>query len=151
MNVKDQVLDSRFLTRSLGLLDPSPALTMHQDEPIIKAIEALKQHKVGCVTVCGNENELVGILSERDLILKVIGTAIKIESEPIKSVMTATPKTAEMTTTLAYALNPMSAGGYRHLPIVTEAGQPIGMVSVKDIIDYIVDELTEDLLAFAPS
>ena len=59
--------------------------------------------------------------------------------------MTKEPKTAEMTSTMAFVLNMMSEGGYRHMPIVDEENRPVGMVSVKDLVDFIAKKLSTDL------
>ena len=52
--------------------------------------------------------------------------------------MTANPESLRMTDSIAYALNKMSVGGYRHIPLVDNASAPVGVISVKDIINYIV-------------
>jgi CBS domain-containing protein len=61
--------------------------------------------------------------------------------------MTKEPMTVTPEVTLAYALNLMSQGGFRHLPVVDDAGRPSGVLSVKDVIDLIVSQFVEDALA----
>ena len=50
-----------------------------------------------------------------------------------------------MTCSVAYALSLMSEGGFRHIPIVDEGGKPVAIISVRDIIDYIVRTMDKDL------
>lgn len=51
-------------------------------------------------------------------------------------------------TSIAYALNLMSHGGFRHLPVVDEQGKAIGVVSVRDVLDRISELLVQDLMNF---
>jgi CBS domain-containing protein len=141
------VLDNRFLAKSLGLLDPPPPVTVAQSDPLRKALELLEEHKIGCVTILDAESKIAGIFSERDVILKVVLKSIDFDKTPISEVMTARPTVAHMTTPIAYALNMMSQGGFRHLPIVDDENYPVGIVSVKNIIDFIVRSLVKDIIS----
>lgn len=58
------------------------------------------------------------------------------------------PVTISPETTIAYALNLMSHGGFRHLPVVDEQGLAIGVISVRDILDRISELLVQDLMSF---
>ncbi|MCX7700262.1 MAG: CBS domain-containing protein, partial [Gemmataceae bacterium] len=51
----------------------------------------------------------------------------------------------------AYALNMMSVGGYRHLPVVDRDGRPVAVLSVRDIVDYLVQLYPEDVLNLPPT
>ncbi|MCB0359791.1 MAG: CBS domain-containing protein, partial [Bdellovibrionales bacterium] len=68
-----------------------------------------------------------------------------LDTTPLSEVMTSSPHTQTMTSTMAFCLTMMSEGGYRHIPIVDDDDIPIGLVSVKDIVDYIVGQLQLDL------
>ena len=142
------VVDHRFLARSLGLLNPPPPVTIFEENSLRAAIELLQTHKFGGVVVTNSAGKIVGMFTERDVVTKVCLTEIDLENTPISEVMTKNPHTAEMTTTVAFALNMMSQGGYRHIPIVDDAGYPVGMISVKNIVDYLCGTLTKDLIKF---
>lgn len=141
------ILDKRFLSRSLGLLNPKSPYTLSEDTPIRQAIEIMIEKKIGCVVITNEQDKLCGIFTERDVLLRLALRGTDVEKEPISTVMTRQPKSAEMTSTIAWALNMMSQGGYRHIPIVDEDDRPVGVVSVKDIVDYIAHTLTKDLLS----
>ena len=143
------VLDHRFLARSVGLLNPPPPLTLPQDASVRAALELLKEHRTGSLVVVDDQCGIVGIFTERDVVLKYILTDIDIDETPISQLMTADPHTEQMTCTMAYALNMMSLGGYRHIPLVDDENMPIGVISVKDIVDYIVGQLTKDIVNFS--
>lgn len=140
-------LDRRFLAKSVGLLNPLPPLSVKASEPVLNALTLLRENKTGCVVVVNDDERLVGIFSERDVMLRLVLEGIDIGSTPMSELMTPAPQTIEMTTTFAYALSMMSEGGFRHLPILDSEQIPIGMISVKDIIDYIADGLSRDLTA----
>ena len=139
------VLDKRFLSRSLGLLDPHPPLTVQSGSPAKDALKLLREHKIGCVVIVDKLDKICGIFSERDVVLKLVMTGVDITATPIDELMTKNPETATMTTTIAFALNMMSEGGFRHIPVVDDDAVPIGMVSVKSIVDYIVKSVVRDI------
>jgi len=64
--------------------------------------------------------------------------------------MTPDPEVLGLADPIAYALNKMSVGGFRHIPLVDATGRPVGIVSVKDIVDYIVDFFPNDVLTVPP-
>ena len=64
--------------------------------------------------------------------------------------MTPDPEVLTPDAPIVYALNKMSVGGFRHVPLVDELQRPVGIVSVKDIIDYIVDFFPNDVLTVPP-
>jgi hypothetical protein len=51
----------------------------------------------------------------------------------------------------AYALNKMNVGGFRHSPLVDEKGKPVGVVAMRNIVDYIVHLFPEEVLNLPPS
>lgn len=142
------VIDKRFLSRSLGLLNPPAPLVIGEASSVRMALELLRKHKIGCLIVTNVEGKIVGMFSERDVVLKVMLSEIDYDRTRISEIMTPSPQTATMTTTVAYALNMMSLGGYRHLPIIDEQAYPVGIVSVKNIVDFLVNAMTKDLTNF---
>ncbi len=144
------VVDSNFLCRPVSTLDPSEPLTVSKDALVDEVMLLLKNNRVGCVLVVDDAEKLVGIFSERDFVIKVYGTEGEHET-PISKHMTPNPITVAPDETVAYALNLMSQGGFRHLPLVDDQNYPIGIVSVKDAIDQISSSFLDDLLEFEES
>jgi CBS domain-containing protein len=139
------IVDNRFLARSVGLLNPKSPLLLSQDSTVAEAIAILQREKIGAIVTTDNNGKIAGIFTERDIVLKVICKHTDFDSIEVSKVHTANPQTIEMTSSIAFALNMMSQGGYRHIPIVEDDQIPVGMISVKDIIDYIVTAITKDL------
>jgi CBS domain-containing protein len=75
-------------------------------------------------------------LTERDFLTKVAGSA-GFGRQPVADYMTHHPETVGPTDSLAFALGKMAGGGYRHLPVVRD-GQPVGVISVRDILRHVV-------------
>lgn len=143
------VLDNRFLSKSIGLLNPPPPICVPETSPIKTALEIFKREKIGCVVCVDEHGRVSGIFSERDVVLKVVLSDFAVNHAKISEVMTRNPQTATMTTTVGFALNMMSQGGFRHIPIVDEDNVPVGLVSVKDVVDHVASTVVKDLLSFS--
>jgi CBS domain-containing protein len=98
----------------------------------------------------GSSGRLVGIFTERDVLTKVVFRHDG-PLTPLESVMTPNPETLEAGATINYALNMMSVGGYRHIPIVDRDHKPVGVLSVRDIVDFLVQLYPEEVLNLPPT
>ena len=67
-------------------------------------------------------------------------------SRPLRELMTPNPEVLHPDDPIVYALHRMSVGGYRHVPLVDDGGRPVGMLSVKDIVHYVVSFFVSDVL-----
>ena len=114
---------------------PRPPVTVPVAAPLADAMARMIDLSVGAVLVTDGAGKLVGILTERDFLLKVAGQS-GFEALPVARFMTPDPETVTPADTLAFALGKMDAGGYRHLPVV-ENGRPVGVISVRDILRHI--------------
>ena len=123
-------------------------LMVDADATVVSAVNAMNEHHTGCVLVQRAGN-LVGIFTERDVLRKVIfrdgNRAWKVDA-----VMTRNPETLPPSASVAYALNKMSVDGYRHIPIVDKAGKAIGVLSVKDIVHFVVECFPDGVLNLPP-
>src|SRR5207249_9906982 len=90
---------------------------------------------------------LLGHVPERGLLMKLGQGA---EGRPVRDFQTPGPEVLSPRDPVGYAVNKMGVGGFRHGPVVGEAGQPVGVVSVKDIVDYIADFFPNDVLTVPP-
>jgi CBS domain-containing protein len=90
------------------------------------------------VLVVDADGKLAGILSERDLLMRVPDEpADRFTTRTVGEFMTPQPQTVTANDTLARALHTLDVGRYRHLPVVAD-GRPVGMISVRDLIRHIV-------------
>ena len=141
-----RVLDQRMIREPIRFLEPRAPLSLPPTASVRDAVRMMREHRIGCLLVVDG-GRLAGIITERDLLLKL---------EPgdggrtVRELMTPDPEVLTLDDPIVYALNKMSVGGFRHVPLVDAARRPVGIVSVKDIIDYIVDFFAKDVLTVPP-
>jgi len=113
------------------LLAGRPLLGVTGSFTVAAACHRLRQHGVGALAVLEGP-KLVGILSERDISVRVIAGHWDPMLTLVREVMTPDPRTIPAQASIPEALRTMLAGGFRHLPVTSE-GAVIGMVSLRDI------------------
>ena len=141
-------IDVRTIRRSLKTV-MKPAISVSIDQPIIDAIRLMQTKRMGCVLVTSN-GKLLGIFTERDVLKKILCVSFDLNITPITEVMTTNPQVLYDDDTIAYALNYMDLGGYRHIPIVNNNMEPVGVVSIKDIVSYFVEHFADEVLNLPP-
>ena len=119
------------------------------DTTIGEAARIMKTHRIGCVLVEA-QGRLVGIFTERDILTKLIGTGYDPAAVRVDAVMTREVETLSPDDPIAFALQRMSIGGFRHVPLVDETGRPVGVLSVKDIVDYLAENFPREVLNIPP-
>src|SRR5438552_3055818 len=86
------------------------------DTSALEVIKKMKEAGLGCALVM-DEGKLVGIFTERDLLNKLTGSGASAPSTAVKDLMSVNPDTLRETDSVATALNKMSMGRYRHIPV----------------------------------
>lgn len=125
----------RVPVRDLGL---GPAVTVTPDTTIRAAIAHMQDGSFGCVLVVAPaDGTLVGIFTERDLLVKIAGKKLDWDVQRVRDYMTPDPETLPETANLAFVLHSMTSGGFRHVPIVDHDRKPICVISVRDVMHYI--------------
>ncbi|MCS7020489.1 MAG: CBS domain-containing protein [Gemmataceae bacterium] len=122
---------------SVSRLGPTPALTLDADALVRAAVETMRAGRSGCLLVTSG-GRLVGLFTERDLLTRVLAVGRSLDI-PLREVMTPSPTTAEWHEPLRIAIRRMQEGGYRHLPIVDSTGRPVGVLSARQVVHYIVE------------
>jgi CBS domain-containing protein len=123
-------------------------LVVDADATVVSAVNAMNERHTGCVLV-EQDGKLVGVFTERDVLRKVIFREGHLNWK-VKSVMTHKPHTLRPHASVALALNKMSVDGYRHIPIVDEEGKAVGVLSVKDIVNFVVEFFPESVYSLPP-
>jgi CBS domain-containing protein len=111
-------------------------------------IAAIQAERADCLLVAA-DRRLVGILTERDVLLKVVGREVDLAA-PVDRFMTSDPDALAPDATIGEALALMDKGGYRHLPLVDEAGQIAGLLRQQDILAYVAEAFPESILNLPP-
>jgi CBS domain-containing protein len=107
----------------------------------------LQKGKFGACPVSEN-NKLLGIVTERDLLLRVVGKIENWKESKLHEVMMKKPVTLSPDVLVADCMRLMSRRNFRHIPIVDEQGIPVSMLSVKDILRFMVKLFPNEVEAF---
>ena len=129
--------------------EPRAAICVTPETSVREAINLMKRHAMGCVLV-EHEGRLVGIFTERDVLFRVVGGNRAPEDLPVSAVMTADPEALTMHDELAWVLNLMAVGGFRHVPIVDDQRRPVAVISVKHIVERLVEFFPNEVLNLPP-
>ena len=118
-------------------LHPTLPHHLNTHQTVADAVAMMRKEKVGCVLII-EEGHLHGIFTERDLMRRVLALALPL-STPLARVMTSKPVTVQPQDSIAMAIRRMQEGGYRHLPVVDGSQRPVGILSVKRIVQYLAE------------
>ncbi len=138
-----------MIREPIGRSAPPPAICVNPRTSVADAIALMKQHGTGCVLV-EVEHRLVGIFTERDVLFRVVGSGLEPAETPVSAVMTPDPETLTMNDRLAWVLRMMAVGGFRHAPIIDDEGRPVGVYSVKHIVERLVECFPKAVLTLPP-
>lgn len=112
---------------------------------VTEALTLLKEHRIGAVVVIATEGDLVGILSERDIVRRLAEIGASVLELPVAEVMTHDPITCSPDETLLEMLHRMTEGRFRHLPVM-EDGRLAGVITIGDVVKYRLQELEYERL-----
>jgi len=112
-----------------------------------EVVDAMAKRRFGAVPITENDR-LVGIFSERDLLVRVVGARKDPETTLVREVMTANPDTVKSSDSVLHALELMNQHGYRHLPVV-DGTQLMGIVSIRDLYRSVKEQMDNDILMLA--
>ena len=119
----------------------SPVVTTDEGAPTNKIANLMNENKFGCVIVTNKDGKPLGIITERDLVVRVLSKNLKPEAVKAKDVMTAPLATIEPDETISDAARRMSRLDVRRLGVIYR-GDLIGLISSKDILG-VMPELVE--------
>ncbi|MEM3550206.1 MAG: CBS domain-containing protein [Candidatus Bathyarchaeia archaeon] len=133
-------LRSKMLVRDVM---SSPVVTVDENSKVNHVAELMDKHGLGCIIVTSKDGKPIGIITERDLVSRVLAANIKPDSMKAKEVMTTPLITIEPDVTISEAARRMSRLNIRRLGVVYR-GQLIGILSSKDIL-MVMPELIETM------
>jgi CBS domain-containing protein len=109
------------------------------------AIRLMLDRHVGAVGVVDSEGRVAGIFSERDVLRKLSLTGLNPEVTPVRELMTSAVELATISTRPGEALAIMLEQHFRHLPVVDDAGKLLGMLSIRNLLEQRIDDLSHEL------
>jgi len=129
-----------------GVIKECRCTTFAPDKSAREAAVLMTEQNIGALVIVEGDN-IVGIVTERDMLRKIVGSNVDPDSAKVSDIMTPNPDTVTGECMAGQALQMMVNKGYRHLPIVTDDGKPCGMVSVRDLYQAVQEGLEDDLHA----
>jgi CBS domain-containing protein len=148
-----RAFDAQLLREPVTVLSTRSPLILAEGTPTSEVMRAMQSQHRGCVLVTedGTDNApLSGIFTERDILLRVINRGRNPAEIPLGEVMSANPEFLPCDARVAWVLNMMSVGGYRHVPIVNMRGFPAAVISVRDVVEFLVEAFPREILNLPP-
>jgi CBS domain-containing protein len=134
-------VERALLTDRVRLFQGRRPLLVSPTMPVREVLRLLVDNRVGCVLVA-EQGRVVGIFTERDVLMKLGERAVEWGDRPVAEFMTSKVESLPPSAKIAFAVHRMDQGGYRHVPVLDEQGQAVGIFSVRDILSYLTRKLS---------
>ncbi len=129
-------------------LEALPSVCVDPGLTVRDALKQLQAQRRSTLLIC-REGLLIGIFTERDA-LKLMALDANLDV-PVEDVMTHNPVVVSPEDSVGDAITKMSQGGYRRLPIVNRDGVPTGVLSVRQILRYLVEHFPTAIYTLPPT
>ena len=143
-------MDAQTLSLPINILNLNQPCTVEMGTPISEVIDLMQKGRFGCVLVVDARERLAGIITERDLLVHIAEVRTNPDTVRVDDIMTPSPESLRPTDSMAFALNLMHLGHFRHIPLLVgesdegEGVYPASVVSSKDIANYVAAFLEEE-------
>lgn len=124
----------------LSYLGPKEAVRVNQNTPVYEAVKKMNEIRAGCVLVENRHGDLVGIVTERDILMRTSCNGADLEKTRVSEIMTRDVETLNDHSTLAFGFHLMSVKRVRHVPVIRPHQEP-GVISARDLLKYIAKNL----------
>ena len=141
IRVPSSSVEADLLRDRVGDLPVHEPIVLESDATVGEALTKMVEKGVGCVLIVV-DNQLAGIFSERDALMKLGSEGSELHDQPLLRYLTPNPATISADDKIAFALHKMDLGGYRHLPVL-DGDRPVSLISIRDILRYLTDHARE--------
>jgi CBS domain-containing protein len=135
-------LPRQIMTPFIAKLIKRGCVTTHRDCPIDDLIQVLAQRRIGTIVVIDGDNQVIGIVSERDII-RHLSTGAQTAGTKTKDIMTSKVITVETNVTSSQLMQLMTENRIRHVPI-TRDGHLVGIVSIGDVVKRLLEKYEQE-------
>ena len=150
---RDRAFDAGLLRQSLRVLPTRHPLLFSPTHTATQAMRAMQKEHRGCVLVTedgGAESRVTGIFTERDVLFRIVDRGRNPATLALAEVMTPDPECLPLDASVAWVLNRMCVGGFRHVPVTDKQGHPAFVVSVRDVVEFLVERFPREVLTLPP-
>lgn len=130
-------VEALVMQRPLGSLPLGTPRTIGPDQSLADAVQTFADENRGLLNVV-EDGRLVGVLSVRDVMTRVGPEYRHKLRRPVREFMTRAPVTLPPDAPIAFALNKMDVGGYRHIPVVDAENRLTGLAGARDVLRVLV-------------
>jgi CBS domain-containing protein len=116
--------------------------TATYDQSALDAARCMRDRQVGSIVVLDGQRP-VGILTDRDLTVRVLAAGLDPGTTRVSEVMTPSPTTVREETSIADAVGSMRAGRFRRLPVIRSDGRLVGILALDDVVAMAANELAQ--------
>jgi len=115
------------------------------DASVADAIHKMLDHHVGAVAVVDADFRVAGIFTERDVLRRLSLSHMDPQTTPVRELMTTAVEMATRSTGAGEALTIMLERHFRHLPVADDNGKLLGILSIRNLLEWRVDDLSREL------
>ena len=121
-------------------------VTIEPNAKLVEVVHGLAGRRIGAAVILGADRRIAGIISERDVVRALAERGVAALEEPVSHAMTRKVETCGENETVANIMERMSAGKFRHMPVVAQ-GRLAGIVSIGDIVKHRLGEMEKEHVA----
>ena len=136
------------IEKPLDQLCTRPAVCVDVTTTLEQTLALMRQNSLGAVVVTDG-GALAGIFTERDLLTRVVGKIADLRG-PVSEVMTRDPEVLQLGDKIIFVMNMMHVGGYRHVPVVDEDHRPLHVISIKDVMAFVLEPIHDKIVSIPP-
>ncbi len=136
-------MDTQTLSLPISILNLKQPCTVAIGTPVSEVIDLMQKGRFGCVLIVDEQEQLAGIITERDLLVHIDEVRAQPDKVRVDDIMTPSPESLRPNDSMAFALNLMHLGHFRHIPLLVgesdedEGVYPASVISSKDIANYV--------------
>jgi CBS domain-containing protein len=151
-DIEDELQHVRgaLLDDTIATLGPAEPICLPPMATVEDAIARMLERRQACVLIVDADGRLTGILTERDVLMRVAGAGRDPRRTALRDVMTPKPVALAARDRVAYAVHCMHVAGFRTVPLVDTEQRPIGIVNVSDVIHWLAQLFPEAILNLPP-
>ncbi len=113
-----------------------PPVTFEENDKVMNAVKAMTKDNFGSVVITDKQQKVKGIVTERDLMKKLLFNSMNPKTTKLKDIMTSPVKVADKDDEMVIWLRQMSNERFRHVPVVDKSGKLINIMSQGDFVSY---------------
>ncbi|MEM6757870.1 MAG: CBS domain-containing protein [Pseudomonadota bacterium] len=114
----------------------APPSTVSEEQMVSDAVKTMANRNYGAMIVVNDDNKVTGIITERDVVKRIVDAGVDAQKTPISDVMTRDPDVAREDDEIEEWMKTMSQKRYRRIPVVDEENRILAILTQTDLVAY---------------